>query len=388
MKNVLIGVFLGVGIVYGVYRYLQSEMNTDCFTAGESGAYEEQIEACNDFIDHATLAIGLDAARLYNNRGSAHAALGHLREALRDYHTAIDEDPTYIPAYVNRSTVYYRLGDFAAAEHDMSMAIGLQPGVSGLYFGRGQVRLAAEDYPDAVEDFTAALDLDPGFADALLMRAKAQQLDGNLAQAAADLEQVLARSEDEVRAHAQLGVVLLRQNQPERALTHFERAAELDPDNPVNQSNLGHAAIVLERYDIADAAFTAAIGLSPDNAGPFVQRAKLRIAAGRLDDARVDLETALTIRPDYAGALRALADLAEALDNPGLAIDALERLILIRPEDGQAHMALAKAHLAQGHWQTAIRHADLAEALDPGMSDGAGLLRAAARESLSDRDSY
>ena len=119
MRKVLIGVVFGEGIVWSVWVYINSELVTDeCYQAGVRGEYEAQVEACTDFIDTASI-VGLDAAKLYSNRGKAYAELGDDYEAQK----AIIVDPAqaneHLPIEVWHAregiSRYATVGDFLKA---------------------------------------------------------------------------------------------------------------------------------------------------------------------------------------------------------------------------------------------------------------------------------
>jgi tetratricopeptide (TPR) repeat protein len=61
---------------------------------------------------------------------------------------------------------------------------------------------------------------------------------GNLEEAAAKLEAALAHNEEYALAHSALAVILQRMGKHEEAITHAQRAAELEPLDPFSYTAL------------------------------------------------------------------------------------------------------------------------------------------------------
>ena len=70
----------------------------------------------------------------------------------------------------------------------------------------------------------------------------------------------------------------------EEALTHYRRAAEIEPENPDYLMNLGAAHRELEDLEAALAATEAAIASAPDHRAAAWNRAQILLMMGRFDD--------------------------------------------------------------------------------------------------------
>jgi len=77
-------------------------------------------------------------------------------------------------------------------------------------------------------------------------------------------------------AQINLGMVLARQNDLDRAIEHFRKAVELDPSNSAAKYNLA-AALMLEGDRAAAEKLLAEISAGDPN-DPFVQRASAMLA--------------------------------------------------------------------------------------------------------------
>ncbi|XP_006191450.1 tetratricopeptide repeat protein 32 [Vicugna pacos] len=111
----------------------------------EKGEYAEAEELYSAYIHQCACAASVgaapgskcrpeDLATAYNNRGQIKYLRVDFYEAMDDYTSAIDVQPSFEVPYYNRGLILYRLGYF----------------------------------DDALEDFKKVLDLNPGFQDAVL----------------------------------------------------------------------------------------------------------------------------------------------------------------------------------------------------------------------------
>lgn len=98
------------------------------------------------------------------------------------------------------------------------------------------------------------------------------------------------RVSHEAAARSNLGVARLQEGDPERALGHFRRAAELDPESP--QAAFGAAAALrrLGRYEDAEAAAERAVELRPTYLPARLVLAAVRRARGDREGAERALE--------------------------------------------------------------------------------------------------
>ncbi len=112
-------------------------------------------------FDH-TIKVTDDNNRLaYNNRGSAHAALGNYMQAIEDYSRAIEINPEHAKSYYNRGSAYGRTGNFRQAIEDFTKTIAIDPKFSMAYFNRGAAYGMLGDLRQAIDDFSMTIEIDP-----------------------------------------------------------------------------------------------------------------------------------------------------------------------------------------------------------------------------------
>jgi len=125
----------------------------------------------------------------------------------------------------------------------------------------------------ALNLFEKALIMDPDTVDALLHRANLRMLQGNLADAQADLERCTKLRPNHVMAHLRLAAVLTSKNDTTGAAKHLKVAATVEPNSSEVQSYQGELFFTQNEFEQAKEKFVKAIQLEPKNPTPYVNAA-------------------------------------------------------------------------------------------------------------------
>ncbi len=144
----------------------------------------------------------------------------------------------------------------------------------------------------------------------------------------------LDRNPNAYLAHNNYGNLLLGRGQVDEAMTHFQRALEIEPDFEMAQNNVG--TILVRR--------------------------------GRLAEAIPYFRKALEIQPDYVSARN---NLGSALMETGAEREALAQFQAVldrHPADARTHYNLGNALLQKGRLDEAITHFQAALATDPDLA--------------------
>ncbi|XP_060042578.1 tetratricopeptide repeat protein 32 [Erinaceus europaeus] len=86
-----------------------------------------------------------DLATAYNNRGQIKYLRVDFDEAMDDYTSAIDVQPTFEVPYYNRGLILYRLGCFDEALEDFKKVLDLNPGFQDATLSLRQTLLDKEE---------------------------------------------------------------------------------------------------------------------------------------------------------------------------------------------------------------------------------------------------
>ncbi len=138
------------------------------------------------------------------------------------------------------------------------------------------------------------------------------------------------------------------------ALSRFEQALALEPENPEVLEAIGRAFLGLGRTEEAEASFLDALGLDPDWVAPRMGLATLAMRNDEPFKVVHHLERATALDPEYPDAFIELGRYYGFMGEPGLARATFERWTRQHPEDADM---LINAGL------TAFDAADYAQAL-------------------------
>jgi len=163
--------------------------------------------------------------------------------------------------------------------------------------------------------------------------ARLRSLQGDLPRATALYRKALALEPDNHILNCNLGIMLLRANQPDEALPYLLRARELNPRWARTHYGLGRVMIKKGRKQEAARHLARAVALEPDFLLAHAQLGAVLLDLGRLDEAVPHLVRALELNPGYV----------------------------------QARVNLGGAMLVRGHWSAAAEQLRVAVRQDPNL---------------------
>ncbi|MEE2832597.1 uncharacterized protein METZ01_LOCUS217525 [marine metagenome] len=319
----------------------------------QAGRLDSVITVCR-------IALQQDSTRivLYNLMASAYASQERYSLAAEALQTAVRLAPEFVAGWVNLGGMHTRLGQFAEALPFLQRAAILDSnnaaarrrlGEAYLRTARprlaaGEIRAAMHLLPDdatlsfhlgtaqqdmgesegALLSFLRAGELDPGYVEAHHRAATlARQLQrptvadscfslkGHLLEVAGGdtlaidamqrLRSVLTNTPEAALNHARLGGFFLFHDYLPQALSLFERAAYLEPDNAWVLNEFGG---LLSRRGYGDQAlgyYERALHVEPDFAEAMINRGGILNALGRHQEALPHFERAMALSPRNAG---------------------------------------------------------------------------------------
>lgn len=209
-----------------------------------------------------------------------------------------------------------------------------------------QAHWAQGEEASAEEALAAALAVDPQSVPARLLRVRDQAAKGAVAEAAADLENLLAQHPTDGEAWLLQGDLLRdRSAKAEEALGAYRKAAELRPSLPGGHLEVAETLLRLGRADEAAAPLAVARKLAPQSArGIYLQalRALMRL---ELADARKDAQVLLAGAPDNVRYLQLAGDVELQAGANALAEKHLTRALQLAPQAVATRHLLARAQL-------------------------------------------
>jgi tetratricopeptide (TPR) repeat protein len=187
------------------------------------------------------------------DRGWQYLQAGDLRNADREFSTALEQQPSFHPAEAALGYLAMARGDETAANERFERALVVEPEYVPALVGRGQVLLELDRAGDALASFEAALAKDPSLTELrarvdvlkfratqdLLARAKSAAQAKRWEDAKAAYQQAIAASPESAFLYRELALVEQQAGQNTDALEHFRRAAQLDATDAKSLAAVG-----------------------------------------------------------------------------------------------------------------------------------------------------
>jgi superkiller protein 3 len=164
-------------------------------------------------------------------------------------------------------------------------------------------------------------------------------------------------------AHQNLGKALLAKGQVDEAIAHFQRALEISPNYPDTHDNLGKALLQKGRVDEAIPQFQKALEINPNYTPAYYNLGRALVQKGRMHEAITCFQQALELDPDNPNILNNLAWLlatcpdASNRNGPKAVQLAQQADQLSKSEDPVMLCTLAAAYAENGQFSEAVASA-------------------------------
>lgn len=323
-------------------------------------------------------------------------------EALLSANTAIERHPESTSAWFTLGRIQATRRQPDAAIKAYQEVLRLNPRATEAKIALGQIQLAQGRTNTSVGLAVEALANEPANGDAQLLFVRGLLAQGELDRAGVELKQLMARFPDSAAVHAQMGMLLGRQQNLAGARVEFERALQLQPDGLEALGGLVALDLAVKNYAsarmrvdarIADkpsapllilAARTYASGGDMAAAEKFLRQAlnldntslaaygglgQLYLSQGKLAAARAEFEAVVARSPESVAALTMVGIILQAEGNESQARDRFEQVLRIDPEAAVAANNLAWMYASTGgNLDVALQLAQTAQRKLPGVT--------------------
>ena len=162
-----------------------------------------------------------------------------------------------------------------------------------------------------------------------------------------------------------LGATLQKQGRREDALKTFDKAVQLEPDDPKAWTNLGTVLVNLERMNEAVLSFQHALKLNPRHWDAADKIGCLLYQLERFEDALAYFNLCDKLRPNHVSTLQNRARVLRYLKRPGEALADNRRALELDPTDANICNNIGDAMLLLGREDEALEWFDKAVELQP-----------------------
>lgn len=147
---------------------------------------------------------------------------GRMRSAALQFRKALGLEPELVDAGLGLGHCLHLLGEHAEALALYERLLETFPGSAALWNNRGTLLLDLGKFPEAAESFSRALVVDPLLHDARVALATCHQALGQVDQALATCEMVLANAPEHAEAHWNRGLLLLLKGEYREGWREYE----------------------------------------------------------------------------------------------------------------------------------------------------------------------
>jgi len=269
---------------------------------------------------------------------------GDLSATLEHFSRVIAAQPRDAWALSGRAAAYLDTGDLEAAEQDARLSLSIEPGDVFTLKVLRESLLGQDRSADAVEAFRS--EAENGDASQELLREYAETLRraGRFAAARNVLDDALWKNPQDVATRRALGWLLLDMYEPQEALSNFEMAAQVSPDDPTLKYEELTARILGGGYEEALECLSQWLDAHPDDGKARYLTGWLYYRTGAWQKALTAVRQAVRLTPDDLESRQLLGmAMLRTQDDPRSALQEFAELFRLAPENPRLRREYAQA---------------------------------------------
>ena len=241
-----------------------------------------------------------------------------LKEAIRLFNLAVDNDPGYGAAWAALGEAYlrlYRLKDdtrlLEPAEADLAKALAIDKTRPSVWTSLGMLHVAKGEMAEAEKAFQRVIAINPAGAD----------------------------------AYRELGYAYMDASLLDKAEPQFRKALDLEPSSWANHSHMAVLRLNQKRFGEAESEFRSGLAIAPENAKLWSNLGALYLGMGKAREADAEdaLKMAIQFDPRYADAVSNLGYLRFSQRRDAEAAELFARAAELSPEDADLWRNLGSA---------------------------------------------
>jgi tetratricopeptide (TPR) repeat protein len=183
------------------------------------------------------------------------------------------------------------------------------------------------------------------------------------------IDRALAIDPHNAAAYCNKATALQELKQWDAALANYDEAIARKPDYAVAHSNRGNVLAGLRRWEAALASYDAAIAIQADFAVAWSNRGHALRELKRWEDALASYDRAIALKADFAEAWSNRGIVLKALDRLPEALASYDRAIGLRPGYAEAHANRGNVLKELNEWDAALACYERAIAAKPEFAD-------------------
>lgn len=378
-------------------------------------ARKQYSQATELFERAAARSTATDALR---ELGISQLGLGQDKAGIASLEKAFEKNPKDLRAGVELAMTYARQGQNDKAVKLADAIVKSDPSNLAMLNFLGNIKGRIGDKRGARVAFEQVVAKDPNFRPGGINLSWLDIEEGRFDPARTRLQKMLTQRKDDPDVLYELGVLEARAKRPDEALKHWQRADEVQRQDPrpglamidllsalrrfdaalataktlvakygdnvhvqlaISRAHLAGGDVITARQSLGEA--TRVAGFDPDQQTLI---GRLQLAAGNPDGAAYNVSKALQARPDDLGALVLQVEIEARRRNPAGVDTHLRTLVAKHP--GAVPTLLTSANVAMSRGQFPVAQAGYRAAMDKAPSTGAAILLSQAHIAAGEMD--
>ena len=245
-------------------------------------------------------AIEIDSTNTwaYISRGDEFNKKQNYDKALKDLNRAMNLGLVKTNVYYSRGSVYHNLKQYQKALSDYNKAIGLDPSYHYAYNGIGNVYSAMKEGNEALPFYNRAIELDPNEPIYYRNRALAYRQLSQLEEALLDYNKAIEVDSTYDMPYNDIGnVYYYDRKDAHKALPFYNKAIELNPNEPIYYRNRASAYQKISQFEEALSDYNKAIEIDSTSAITYNNRGLIYYDMKDYKKALLDYNKAIELNP-------------------------------------------------------------------------------------------
>ena len=291
-----------------------------------------------------TIALGL------RQLGTLSVAEGRYEEGVRELDQALKIAPDNPDIAADAAIAWFRAGDVKKAQQLARSVVAANPRHARAQNVLGRIDLYRADFAAAITDLQAAVALDDDFETSYFLGIAYLK-----AKRTADAQRWFQHLQDNIGDSAALHVLIGRaysiSHLPERAITEFRKAIQLDPKYPRAHALLGYSILEFrgeEAYPQARLEFERELKLQPDDYNSLLLLGISTVALRDYPAAEVALLHASRLRPQEPFAYLYMGETYTETKRLPQAVEVLEKYLRLVPDPQAVPRDVSRAYYLLG----------------------------------------
>lgn len=269
-----------------------------------------------------------NVAEVWMNLALAYEQQGKAQAEIQALQTALKLKPTLRGANLFLGIAWYKLDNFSKATAALNREAGLNPKDAKALMWLGVTKLAAGDLGGASRALDKAAELAPEDVDILYHRGRA-----HLRLSQESYEKMYQVAPQSWRVHQVLAQAYAQADRQTQAITEYEQAIKLVPEEPGLNVELGDQYKDAGVPDKAEAAYMAELKIDPGSVLALFKLGSLRVDHANPQGALPVLQQAFALAPELPDTNYYLGKAYAQLGQSDEAVASLKRAIVANPQD-------------------------------------------------------